>query len=74
MNELHKFKQEMGYKGKVGKAGDVKRIVKAATGQDKLIPAMFIFGPRLEPTPSTPLADTITIPSMFGRLVHPFLL
>jgi len=47
MNELHKFKQEMGYKGKVGKPGDVKRIVKAATGQDKLIPRMFIFGPKV---------------------------
>ena len=47
MNELHKFKQEMGYKGKVGKPGDVKRIVKSATGQDKLIPRMFIFGPKV---------------------------
>jgi hypothetical protein len=47
MNELHKFKQEMGYKGRVGKPGDVKRIVKSATGQDKLIPRMFIFGPKV---------------------------
>ena len=46
-NELHKFKQQMGFKGKVGKVGDIKRIVKAATGQDKLIPRMFIFGPKV---------------------------
>ena len=37
----------MGFKGKVGKVGDIKRIVKAATGQDKLIPRMFIFGPKV---------------------------
>ena len=47
LNELHKFKQEMGFKGKVGKVGDVRRIVKSATGQDKLIPRMFIFGPKV---------------------------
>ena len=47
MKELHKFKLEMGFKGRVGKVGDIQRIVKAATGQDKLIPRMFIFGPKV---------------------------
>ena len=47
MSELHKFNKEMGYAGNVAKTGDIKRIVKQATGQDELIPRMFIFGPKV---------------------------
>lgn len=34
-------------KGKVGKVGAIRRVVKEATGQDRLIPRMFIFGPKV---------------------------
>ena len=37
----------MGYAGNVAKTGDIRRIVKQATGQDELIPRMFIFGPKV---------------------------
>jgi len=47
MKELHQFNKAMGYKGNVAKTGDIKRIVKAATGQDEMIPRMFIFGPKV---------------------------
>ena len=47
MNELHKFNKKMGYAGNVAKTGDIRRIVKQATGQDELIPRMFIFGPKV---------------------------
>lgn len=45
--ELHAFNREMGYKGNVGKIGDIRRLVKAATGQDEMIPRMFIFGEKV---------------------------
>ena len=47
MKELNKFNREMGYSGGIGSPSDVKRIVRQATGQDKLIPRMFIFGPKV---------------------------
>ncbi|MDC0157311.1 hypothetical protein OAK38_06095 [Verrucomicrobia bacterium] len=47
MKELNQFNREMGYAGGIGKPSDVKRIVKQATGQDELIPRVFIFGPKV---------------------------
>lgn len=44
---LHNFNREMGYSGPVGDIGAIKGLVKMATGQDKLIPRMFIFGPKV---------------------------
>jgi hypothetical protein len=37
----------MGYAGEVAKFSDIQRIVELATGQGKLIPRMFIFGPKV---------------------------
>ncbi len=37
----------MGYKGSVSDIGPIKALVKQATGQDKLIPRMFIFGKKV---------------------------
>jgi hypothetical protein len=45
--ELHAFNKEMGYAGGVSDIGDIRRVVNEATGQDKLIPRMFIFGPKV---------------------------
>ena len=47
VDELHKFKQEMGYKGKVANIGNIRKLVMQATGQDELIPRMFIFGQKV---------------------------
>ena len=47
VSDLHDFNRKMGYKGQVGSIGDVRRVVMAATGQDLLIPRMFIFGPKI---------------------------
>ena len=47
IKELHQFNKQMGYAGNVAKPGDIRRIVKQATGQDELIPRMFIFGPKV---------------------------
>ena len=47
MKELNAFNRELGYSGGIGKAGEVKQVVKEATGQDQLIPRMFVFGPKV---------------------------
>jgi len=46
IEELEKFKQSFGYKELADKK-DIKRNVESATGQDKLIPRMFVFGPKI---------------------------
>lgn len=46
--EVGAFNQEMGYKGKqIGDIGKVRRVIQIATGQEELIPRMFIFGPKV---------------------------
>ena len=45
--ELNAFNMEMGYAGRVSDIGDIRRVVYEATGQDTLIPRMFIFGPKV---------------------------
>ena len=45
--ELNAFKREMGYKGIVANIGNIKSLVQQATGQDLLIPRMFIFGQKV---------------------------
>jgi hypothetical protein len=47
MKELNAFNRELGYSGGIGKAGEVKQVVKEATGQDQLIPRMFVFGHKV---------------------------
>jgi Large polyvalent protein associated domain 38/ADP-Ribosyltransferase in polyvalent proteins len=47
VKDLHNFNREMGYAGKVGDVGPIKGLVRMATGQDQLIPRMFIFGPKV---------------------------
>ncbi len=47
VKELHEFNRAMGYKGNVGTMGAIKSLVKEATGQDELIPRMFIFGKKI---------------------------
>jgi hypothetical protein len=44
---LNDFNKEAGYKGSVGEIGAIRNIVKEATGQDELIPKMFIFGKKV---------------------------
>jgi hypothetical protein len=46
MKELVASKRSLGYKD-VGKKSEVKQVVKQATGQDTLIPRMFMFGPKV---------------------------
>lgn len=46
VSDLHKYKKQF-FKGGVGSIGNVKSVVREATGQDKLIPRMFIFGPKV---------------------------
>jgi hypothetical protein len=46
IEELEKFKRSFGYKELADKK-DIKRNVESATGQDKLIPRMFLFGPKI---------------------------
>jgi len=46
MKELVTSKRSLGYKD-VGKKLEIKKVVKQATGQDKLIPRMFMFGPKV---------------------------
>lgn len=46
VSELHAFNKRF-FKGGVGSIGNIKQVVKEATGQDKLIPRMFIFGPKV---------------------------
>jgi hypothetical protein len=45
--ELQKFNKEAGFKSSVSDLGNIRRVTKEATGQDKLIPRMFIFGPKV---------------------------
>jgi hypothetical protein len=45
--QLHAFKRSLGYKSNVSGVGPIKALVKNATGQDKLIPRMFIFGKKV---------------------------
>lgn len=47
VKDLHNFNKEMGYAGSVGDIGAIKGLVRMATGQDQLIPRMFIFGPKV---------------------------
>lgn len=47
VSTLNSFRQEMGYVTPVGDLGAIKDIVKEATGQDELIPRMFIFGKKV---------------------------
>lgn len=45
--QLNEFKRDMGYKSNVGGIGSIRSLVQTATGQDKLIPRMFIFGKKV---------------------------
>ena len=45
--ELNVFNKEMGYKSAVGGIGAIRNVVREATGQDQLIPRMFIFGQKV---------------------------
>jgi len=47
IKELNEFNTQMGYKGRVGGIGPIRELVKQATGQDELIPRMFIFGKKV---------------------------
>lgn len=46
MKELESFKKSLGYTG-LAKKGEIKGLVKEATGQDELIPRVFFMGPKL---------------------------
>lgn len=45
--ELNAFNREVGYKGDVGGIGKIRKVVMEATGQDQLIPRMFVFGSKV---------------------------
>ena len=47
VKELQAFNRKMGYKSNVSDIGAIRSLVKQATGQDKLIPRMFIFGKKV---------------------------
>ena len=47
VKDLHAFNKEMGYAGSVGGIGNIRRVVMEATGQDTMIPRMFIFGQKV---------------------------
>ena len=47
VKDLNAFNKSMGYKGSVGDIGYIRSLVEQATGQSKLIPRMFIFGPKV---------------------------
>lgn len=47
VKDLHAFNKEMGYAGSVGGIGNIRRVVMEATGQDEMIPRMFIFGQKV---------------------------
>ncbi len=47
VKELHKFNRKMGYAGNATDIGNITDLVMQATGQDKLIPRMFIFGQKV---------------------------
>lgn len=46
MQELVAEKRKLGY-ADVGDKGKIRKVVKEATGQDKLIPRIFMFGPKV---------------------------
>jgi hypothetical protein len=46
MQELVAEKRKLGYKN-VNDKGKIRKVVKEATGQDKLIPRIFMFGPKV---------------------------
>lgn len=45
-NELRRFNKSLGYKTNP-KVGDIKSTVLPATGQDELVPRVFVFGPKV---------------------------
>ena len=45
--ELNKVNKSLGYAGNVSNIGNIRALVKMATGQDKLIPRMFVFGQKV---------------------------
>ena len=45
--ELNKVNKSLGYSGNVSNIGNIRALVKMATGQDKLIPRMFVFGQKV---------------------------
>ncbi len=47
VKELQAFNRKMGYKSNVSGMGAIKSLVREATGQDELIPRMFIFGKKI---------------------------
>ena len=47
VTDLHKFNRKMGYAGAVSDIGNIRDLVKQATGQDTKIPRMFIFGQKV---------------------------
>ena len=47
LKELQQFNRQMGYKSNVTDIKEIKSLVMEATGQDELIPRMFIFGKKV---------------------------
>ena len=45
--ELNQANKDAGYKGNIAKIGNIKNVVRGATGQDTLIPRIFIFGQKV---------------------------
>ena len=74
VKELHQFNREMGYKGNAGDIGDIKGLVMQATGQDVLIPRMFIFGKKIGAFTQNLLGDYnyTTIDRWEARLVRSY--
>ena len=75
VQELHQFNREMGYKGNAGDIGDIKGLVMQATGQDVLIPRMFIFGKKIGAFTQNLLGDYnyTTIDRWEARLVRSYI-
>lgn len=74
MAELHAFNREMGFAGNVGSPAGIKRVVKQATGQDEMIPRMFIFGQKVGAYTLNSLGhnDYTTTDIWEGRFVRSF--
>ena len=47
VKELHAVNKTLGYAGNVSNIGNIRSLVQMATGQDTLIPRMFIFGQKV---------------------------
>ena len=47
VKELHAVNKTLGYAGNVSNIGNIRALVQMATGQDTLIPRMFIFGQKV---------------------------